>query len=125
MLGEALQLQGRFEEAVSAFETGTQLNPGYWANFFGLGVTHLESGNYPEALSALSRDGELTDGPQIGVYRAAALVGLERIDEAIASLENSFSLGLDDFEAIEGSAYFQPLRDDARFIDLIERYQSR
>jgi len=123
MLGWALDLQGRYEEAVEAFETGAELNPDYVAVHYGLGRAHLDLGNYTEALSALERARRLFEDGDVLVYIGAAHAGLGEVDEALAAVELGLNRGFSEIDAIEGSPYFATIRDDPRFKALVATYK--
>ena len=41
-------------------------------------------------------------------------------DQAIATLQQGIELGFDEFDAIEGSRYFDLLHDDPRFLAIVD-----
>jgi len=123
VLGWALSLQGRYEEAAEAYQTGAELDPENWDALFGLGETHLELGNYGDALSAMEATRRLTETGSVLVYIGAAHAGLGNVDEALASVKLGLELGFKNFDAIEGSPYFATLRDDPRFSALLASHK--
>ncbi len=122
VLGWTLLLQGRYEESVEAYQRGVEFNPDYFAVQFGLGEAHLELGNFDRALNAFEAAHELDDSGDALVYVAACHAGLGDIDKALATLEQGLESGFGPIDAVEGSPYFAPLRDDPRFAALIESF---
>ena len=122
LLGWALSLQGRYEEAADAYQIGAEFNPDFFDVQFGLGNTHLELGNFDQALSAFKAARRLDETGEVLVYTAAAHVGLGDIDQALAILKLGLDHGFTAIDAIEGSRYFTPLHDDPRFSTLVESH---
>ena len=124
-LGKALSYQGRYEDAVEAFETGVELNRYWWPLHFSLGQTHLELGNYREALSALENARILKEDGDVLVNIGAAHAGLGEVEEALAALELGLNRRFSPIAAIEGSRYYTSIREDPRFQRLIEDYRQQ
>ncbi|MCZ6530451.1 MAG: tetratricopeptide repeat protein [Chloroflexi bacterium] len=127
LLGTALSLQGRFEEALEAYETGAELNADYLSNHFGLGRIHIVLGNYGDALSALETVRRLSETDEelatVLVTIGAAHAGLDEVDEALAAVELGLELGFSNIDAIEERPYFATIRDDPRIQALVEKYR--
>ncbi len=123
MLGWSLYLQGRYEESAEAYQRGVEFNPDYSVVRFGLGQAHLELGNFDQALSAFRAAHELSGSSESLVYIAASHAGLGDTDEALAALEQVLDQGFNRIDAVEGSPYFVELRQDPRFIELIESFR--
>ncbi len=123
VLGWALSLQGRYEEAAKAYQTGAELDPDNWDAYFGLGLTHLELGNYGEALSAMESARSLTETGEVLVYVGAAYAGLGEVDKALAAVTLGLDRGFENIDAIDGSPYFATMRDDPRFKVIIATHK--
>jgi tetratricopeptide (TPR) repeat protein len=123
VLGLSLEMQGRYEEAVLAFESGKDLNPGYWNNYWGIGRVQLALGNHELAAEALQSALKLNESAEIHVYLGAAYAGLGEMEVALAAIEAGLEQGFDDFDAIKGSPYFASLRDDPRLEVLLKKYR--
>jgi tetratricopeptide (TPR) repeat protein len=123
VLGWALFLQGRYEAAAAAYQTGAELDPENRDALFGLGKTHLELGNFGDALSAMEATRSLAETGSVLIYIGAAHAGLGNVDEALASVKLGLELGFKNFDAIEGSPYFATLRDDPRLSALLASHK--
>jgi eukaryotic-like serine/threonine-protein kinase len=124
-LGRALMLQGRFSEALAAFDRCEQLlgDNGGLANG-GRGQLNVIQGNYDQALAFLEKAG--AKGNAINQYWfAAAYAGKGDHAKALASLQDAFDRGYRDFPAIESTPYFANLRNDPQFQKLLAKYRSR
>ena len=49
--------------------------------------------------------------------------GTGEAEAALAELERAFEMGFQDFAALEASPYFEALRQDPRYGELVRRYQ--
>ena len=66
----------------------------------------------------------VTDDP-IGYYNLAGVLALlGRHDESLAALERDLELGDADWQYLEADAWFESLRDDPRFRDLLKRMKA-
>lgn len=86
-LAQSLAAQGNPAEGASVLESALASSPAAGELQFLLGSLRARLGRYPEALDALSRARDLgVESPGIDVYRAVALAGLGRRDEAEKTL---------------------------------------
>ncbi len=125
VLGWSLFLQGRYEESAVAYQRGVEFNPDYYDAQFGLGNAHLELGNFAQAMVAYEAAYALKNSSQLLVHIAASQVGLGDFHNALANLKLGLEQGFDSVDAIEGSPFFAPLREDPRFAELLESYTSQ
>ncbi len=123
-LGRALFLQGRYDEAIAAFEQARKMSPQSSSPDLGLAQLYLAKGDYDQALSRWSRQ------PAAQVHTAVvAFVGSMiyaargEKDKALAELQESLEKGYRDFAAIDASPYFASLRSDPRFQKLLKKYR--
>lgn len=122
-LGWALRGQGRYEEAEVALLDGLVVNSEYRPTYTVLGPVQLELGKYEEALATLQKAISLGQSPTELVYLGAAQVMTGELAGGLDSIERALALGFDNFDAIEGSPYFEVLRDDPRLRALLEEYR--
>ena len=82
---------------------------------------YVAVGEYEAALaSAESVDkGTAMDG----FYTASIHAAAGRADDALGTLEESFDAGYRDFAGLDASPYFDALRDDPRYRELVQRYR--
>ncbi len=125
ILGWSLAMQGRHAEAADAYQTATELNPDYYEVQFGLGDARLAMGDYDAALAAFETARTIQPRARVFVYIAATHAGLGEVDAALENLALGFEAGFDDYDAVEGSPYFESLRTDPRLQRLVERHRPR
>jgi tetratricopeptide (TPR) repeat protein len=113
----------RAEEARQAFETMIEQDPNFGARNIGMTQYYLAAGNYEEALATIERDAA-RDTLMVRYYRAATLAAMGRTEAALEALKDLFDKGFRDFVNLDASSYFDGLRDDPRFQELINRYRS-
>ena len=83
---------------------------------------YLAIGDLEEAMEWIERDAA-RDTVMVSYYRAAILAASGEIDEALATLEYVLEKGFRDFVTLEASPHFASLREEARYQELISRYQ--
>ncbi len=124
-LGRALMLQGRFPEAMAAFDRCEQLlgDNGGMANG-GRAQLNVIQGNYDQALALLEKSGP--KGNAINPYWfAAAYAGKGDHSKALAALQQALAHGYRDFPAIDSTPYFANLRNDPQFQKLLAKYRPK
>lgn len=67
----------------------------------------------------------LPDEPTVHYNLACSLALTGRADEALAALERCVDLGYDDPDFLRGDEDLAALRDDPRFVELLERLEAR
>ncbi|HSK45679.1 MAG TPA: tetratricopeptide repeat protein [Candidatus Binatia bacterium] len=89
VLGSALNMQGKFDEAIRSLQRGQSLAPNYWQGYFELGKSYIGKADYPAALRQLERAENLapTDYPLISLLRAHALLAMKQFPEAMTALQ--------------------------------------
>lgn len=89
VMGSALNMQGKFDEAIRSLQHGQSLAPNYWQGYFELGKSYIGKADYPAALRQLERAENLTpvDYPLISLLRAHALLAMKQFPEAMTALQ--------------------------------------
>ncbi|HLM80164.1 MAG TPA: protein kinase [Terriglobales bacterium] len=119
-LGRALNLQGRFQEAIAAFQLVRQLSPMSPTADLGLAQVYLAQGNSERAVSVLQKQ----PGAAINLFwLSSAYAAHGDKEKALGTLQKALAAGYRDFAAIDGSPYFSSLRTDPRFQQLTQRYR--
>jgi serine/threonine protein kinase/Tfp pilus assembly protein PilF len=121
-LGRALALQGRYDEAIAAFEHAKSLDPGFDSADFGIAQVHVAQGEYERALARIDGLGELRQTPVVLVQRCFAEVALGRTEEGLAHLEEALASGYRDVAALQASPQLAAVRSDPEFNQLLERF---
>ncbi|MCI0403066.1 MAG: protein kinase [Acidobacteria bacterium] len=120
-LGRAFLLQRRYTEAAEAFNYALELSPGYSPPHLGLAEVYLAQGRYNEALTELDSR-QAAGGPTLA-QRSAVYAGRGEKDKALRELEKALAAGYRDFAYLDSSPYFEGLRDDPRYQQLLRRYR--
>ncbi|MGB0034199.1 MAG: protein kinase [Candidatus Acidiferrales bacterium] len=121
-LGRALLLQGRYQEAIEAFERSKELSGD--SSFLNLGMAQvrLAQGNYDQAIAYLLKFSGKKSAINL-YWLSAAYAAKGDKEKALATLQKAFDAGFRDFTAIDAAPYFSSLRNDLRFQQLIKRYR--
>jgi non-specific serine/threonine protein kinase len=122
-LGRALLLQGRYQEAIAAFEHAKELNPAFSTADFGLAQVYLAQGDYDRALAPLLNHPEKFRGAVYLFVLGSIYAGRGDKEKAFAELQKALEAGYRDFAAIDASPHFASLRSDPRFQQLLRRYR--
>jgi Flp pilus assembly protein TadD len=123
-LGRALLLQGRYDEAVAAMEHVRKLSPKSGQADLGLAQVYLAKGNYDQALSFWLRQTPALRQVAVAAFWGSSIYAARGDkDKALAELEISLEKGYRDFAAIDASPYFNSLRSDPRFQQLLRKYR--
>jgi serine/threonine protein kinase/TolB-like protein/cytochrome c-type biogenesis protein CcmH/NrfG len=120
-LGRALTLQGRHQEAISAFQHVRELSPTSPTADLGLAQVYLAQGNSEQAVLLLSKQNTRAAINRFWLSSAYAAHGDK--EKALYMLERAFTAGYRDFAALDASPYFSQLRSDPRFQQLLQRYR--
>ena len=123
-LGRALMVQGRYDEAIAAFEQARALSPASGAPDYGLAQVYLAKDEYDRALQVFLHIPEKQR--QVSPYRFVAssiYAGLGNREKALDELQKALESGYRDFAAIDASPHLAALRSDPRFQQLLRRYR--
>jgi serine/threonine protein kinase/Tfp pilus assembly protein PilF len=119
-IGRALYLQGRFPEAMAAFDRCEELSGNPNAANLGRSQALAAQGKYAEAITTILKNG--TSKSSINTYWLSSYyAGKGEKEKALATLRESFALGFRDFAALDANPAFSSLRSDARFTALVAR----
>ncbi|HXZ20163.1 MAG TPA: protein kinase [Candidatus Acidoferrales bacterium] len=123
-LGRALLLQGRFDEAVAAMEHARKLSPQSSTPDSGLAQVYLAKGDYDRALSYWLRQPNNQRGAAVIAYLGASIYAARgEKEKALAELETALRADYRDFAAIDNNHYFDSLRSNPRFQQLMRKYR--
>ena len=120
-LGRALLLQRRYDEALAAFEQMRQMAPHASSASLGIGQVYLAEGEYDTALKAI-----VTDFKPTGIsyyWLGAAYAAKDDRQKALETMQKAFEAGFSDFAALDNSPYFDSLRHDPQFQQMLREYR--
>jgi serine/threonine protein kinase/tetratricopeptide (TPR) repeat protein len=120
-LGRALNLQGRFQEAITAFEHVRELSPTSLTVDLGLAQVYLAQGNSGRAVQTLANQNSKAAINRFWLSAAYAAHG--DTEKALEMLEKALAAGYRDFTALDVSPNFLRLRSDARYQKLVQAYR--
>ena len=122
-LGRALELQGRYGEAIITLEYTLQLNPASHRSNIILGKLYLAEGNYNQALDQFNEARRIRETPGLLILISAAYAALGDKEMSLANLEKALAGGYYDFAVIDANPLFASLRSDPRYQMLITEYE--
>jgi len=121
-LGMAYESKGMYEEAIAAYKTSRDLSGGY-PGITGLGHAYAAAGQRSEALNIISQ--LESDLKQTNRVRATAFSiifsGLNDRDKAFEWLEKAYEQRYEGVIFIKVQPYYDNLRGDPRYYDLLKR----
>ncbi len=113
-LGRALYLQGRFPEAMAAFDRCEELAGNSSAANLGRSQALAAQGRYADAIATIMKNG--ASKSMINTYWLSSYyAGNGEKEKALATLQKSFEYGFRDFPALDANPAFSSLRNDPRF----------
>ena len=120
-LGRALNLQGRYDEAINAFNKISEFQPNSTLVNIGLTQSYLEMGNLVLARKLLNNTPE---GSTTKLSTTCFIEAVEGNNEAaIECLEQLLELGYRDFGNLDNSPHLDALRSDTRYKALIDKFR--
>ncbi|HTQ86006.1 MAG TPA: tetratricopeptide repeat protein, partial [Candidatus Solibacter sp.] len=123
-LGRALMLEGRYDEAVAAMENARKTSPNSATPQLGLAQVYLAKGDLDRALKYWSGQPAASLHTAIVAYWGSAIYAARgEKEKALEQLKISFDLGFHDFNSLDHSRYFDSLRSDPRFQQLLAKYR--
>jgi serine/threonine protein kinase len=117
-LGRALYLQGRFPEAMAAFDRCEELAGNPDAANLGRSQALAAQGHYAEAIAAILKNG-VSKSMINNYWLSSYYAGNGEKEKALGTLQKSFQQGFRDFAALEANTAFNSLRTEPRFAALV------
>ena len=84
-------------------------------------MVYLAKGNYNQALAQFNKTRRLGETPWLLIQISAVYSALGNKEKSLAELEKALADGYRDFAHLDSSPYFDSLRADPRFQDLLRR----
>jgi non-specific serine/threonine protein kinase len=120
-LGRALLLQKRYSEALAAFEQMRELSPNANTADLGDAQVHLAQGDPDKALERLSHNFQPS---AISYYwLGASYAAKGDTAKTLTTMQLAFNGGFRDFTAIDSCPYFDSVRKDPKFVEMIAKYR--
>ena len=120
-LGRALYMQGRFPEAMAAFDRCEELSGNPDLANFGRAQALMAQKRYAEAVTMMLKRSPLKTALDF-YWLSASYAGNGEKEKALANLQKALELGYRDFAAIEANPAFDSVRGEARFQEMVKRY---
>jgi tetratricopeptide (TPR) repeat protein len=120
-LGRALYLQGRFPEAMAAFDRCAELSGNPETANFGRAQALTAQKRYAEAVTMMLKRSPLKTALDF-YWLSASYAGNGEKEKALAALQKSLELGYRDFAAINANPAFDSMRGEGRFQEMVKRY---
>jgi tetratricopeptide (TPR) repeat protein len=120
-LAKALAMAAVPDEALAAFEQMQQIAPRANSASLGIGQVYLAQGEYDKALKAMMASFEPAG---INYYRLGATYAAKGDHpRALETMQKAFQVGFSDFAAIDNSPYFDSIRNDPQFRQMLSKYR--
>jgi tetratricopeptide (TPR) repeat protein len=118
-LGRALYMQGRFPEAMAAFDRCEELSGNPDTANFGRAQALTAQKRYAEAVTLMLKRSPLKTALDF-YWLSASYAGNGEKEKALANLQKALELGYKDFAAIKANPAFDWVRGDARFQEMVK-----
>jgi tetratricopeptide (TPR) repeat protein len=122
-LGRALYLQGRYPEAMVAFDRCEEVAGESNSADFGRSQALAAQGRYSDAITTILKRGEpksMMDTYWLSTYYA----GAGNKEKSLSTLEKAFDRGFQDLAAVNANSAFNSMRGDPRFQKLLQRFKN-
>jgi len=119
-LGRALYLQGRFPEAMAAFDRSEELAGNSAAANLGRSQALGAQGRYAEAITTITKNG-VSKSMINNYWLSSYYAGNGEKEKALATLQKSFDYGFRDFTALDANPAFSSIRNDPHFAALVAK----
>jgi eukaryotic-like serine/threonine-protein kinase len=122
ILSQAYIFNGRYDEAISLNEQWLQADPTNQFPIRDAGIAYAKSGRRDRAEQMINKFREIAKTQYVPTCRIAGIyVALGDKDKAFAELNKSFEERDWELYRLNADTYWNPLRDDQRFKDLLKR----
>jgi eukaryotic-like serine/threonine-protein kinase len=122
ILSQAYIFNGRYEEAISLNEQWLQTDPTNQFPIRDAGIAYAKTGRRDKAEQMINKFREIAKTQYVPTCRIAGIyVALGDKDKAFAELNKSFEERDWELYRLNADTYWNPLRDDQRFKDLLKR----
>jgi tetratricopeptide (TPR) repeat protein len=123
-LGRALLVEGRYDEAIKAFEQTRMLSPKSGTPDFGIAQVYLARKEYERSLQTFLRVPQQQRETALLRFVASSIyAGLGDREKSMTELQKALENGYRDFAAIDSNPHFGLLRSDPRFQQLLQQYR--
>ena len=153
--GSCLVAAGKLDEGIAEVEKAIEMDPGYAWSYSHISFLYRMKGDHAASVEARARSAELVDRPDLAarlrntyresgwraylielldqtqgqfpneVRKASVLTELGRNDEAFEALEKSAAKGEWWLFSIKYDPAFDPIRNDARFQELVNKFDAQ
>jgi eukaryotic-like serine/threonine-protein kinase len=120
-LGRALYMQGRFPEAMAAFDRCEELSGDSAAANLGRAQALGAQKRFSEAIAMMDRR-QKRNATTDYYWRSSFYAGAKDRKNALANLQQALAMGFRDFSALNADPAFDNLRKDAEYQELLQRY---
>ncbi|HEX8816501.1 MAG TPA: protein kinase [Terriglobales bacterium] len=121
-LGRALLLQKRYDDAFAAFTSMREADPkALDTAHIAFGQLYLAKGEYNEALKSLLGGQRFAAVNYYWIGATYAAMGNRAM--ALSTMQKAFDAGFADFAAIDNSPYFNSIRNDPRFQEMLKKHR--
>ncbi len=122
-LGRALNLQGQFDEAISAFNQILENRPDSSLAIMGITQSYLAMGNLQEARKYSDISMRARRSPIDLSFRCFIEAADGNNDKALTCLQELLDMNYRDFETLDSTPYLQDLRSDPRYQAMLDTYR--
>jgi len=119
-LGFCYAAKGMYQEVIANYQEATRLSGSSSGSQIYLGTAYARSGEREKALDILKQSE--TSKEYVSPNELAVLyIALDKREKAFASLEKAYAAHDSQLQYLKVDPFFDPLRDDPRFQDLLQR----
>jgi len=124
LLGDALNGQNRYQEAIAAYEYSVQLKPDYPYGYLRIAFGAKQMGDFSKALLSYQKVNNIRKTLHSQVLESEMLLRTGNKNKAFELLKEAINNGYDDFDYLISTPYFEEIREDKLFKDLLQEVKS-